>query len=175
MDNKMRTQINALAEDIIKLYDIPTPIDDMGRVIERLGGKLQEDEAIAGYSAGVISREGSECIFSIKISSQQSANRKNFIVAHELGHLFLHMGYLIDSELWEQSKEMTFYRKGNSETELQANEFAAAFLMPKKQYKEILDKFSEGDYVLISKVADYFNVSIDAATYRGKRLGYLVW
>ena len=175
MNNEMRTQINALAEDIIKLFDIPMPIEDMSAVVEVLGGKLQEDIAIGSFSDGKIEREENDGKFSIKIPYGQSKSRKNFTVAHELGHLFLHMGYLIDEELWEKSKKVIFHRKGNSEIELQANEFAAAFLMPRKKYKEILDKYSEGDYVLISKVADYFNVSIDAASYRGKWLGFLEW
>ncbi len=175
MDNSMRIQINALAEDIIKLFDIPMPIDDMDMVVTKLGGRLQEDEAINCYSDGIIEREDLNYPFSIKIPYSQSENRKNFTVAHELGHLFLHMGYMINSDLWESSRSMKFYRKGNSEMELQANEFAAALLMPKEKYKEILDKFSEDNYVLIAKVADYFHVSIDAATYRGKWLGYLEW
>lgn len=175
MNNEMRTQINALAEDIIKIFDIPTPIENMSAVVESLGGKLQEDMAIGSFSDGKIEREEADSKFSIKIPYGQSESRKNFTVAHELGHLFLHMGYLIDAELWENSRKVTFYRKGNSEIELQANEFAVAFLMPRKKYKEVLDKYSEGNYVLISKVADYFNVSIDAASYRGKWLGYLEW
>ncbi|MBR4025959.1 MAG: ImmA/IrrE family metallo-endopeptidase [Lachnospiraceae bacterium] len=175
MNNEMRIQINALAEDIIKIFDIPTPIEDIDVVVETLGGKIQEDMESGSFSDGKIEREEVDGKFLIKIPYGQSESRKNFTVAHELGHLFLHMGYLIDAELWEKSKNKTFYRKGNSEIELQANEFAAAFLMPRKKYKEILDKYSESNYVLISKVADYFNVSIDAASYRGKWLGYLEW
>ncbi len=175
MDNGMRMKINALAEDIIKLFDIPTPIDDMDMVVTKLGGRLQEDKETSGYSDGTIDREDLNYPFCIRIPYRQSENRKNFTVAHELGHLFLHMGYMIDSDLWERSRSMKFRRSGNSELELQANEFAAALLMPRGKYKEILDKFSEDNYVFISKVADYFHVSIDAATYRGKWLGYLEW
>lgn len=175
MNNEMRMQINSLAEDIIKMFDISTPIHNMEDVVEKLGGKLEEDARIGSFSDGKIDREDPEVRFSIKIPYNQSESRKNFTVAHELGHLFLHMGYLIDDEMWENSKQMTFYRRGDSELEWQANEFAAAFLMPEKEYREVLDNFSEDGYVLISKVADYFNVSIDAASYRGKWLGYLEW
>lgn len=175
MNNEMRTQINALAEDIIKLFDIPTPIDDMSAVVEALGGELQVDMNVGSFSDGKIECKNTNSKFLIKVPYGQSKSRKNFTIAHEIGHLFLHMGYLIDEELWEESQKAIFYRQGNSETELQANEFAAALLMPRKKYKEILDEFTVDNYVLISKVADYFNVSIDAASYRGKWLGYLEW
>ena len=86
------------------------------------------------------------------------------------------MGYLINDDLWNNFSDSTILnREGNSEFELQANEFAAAFLMPRKLYKEIMDKYSDDNKVLIGKVAEYFNVSIDAASYRGKWLGYLKW
>ena len=55
------------------------------------------------------------------------------------------------------------------------NEFAAAFLMPKELYKRVMDENTVGNAVYIAKVAQYFNVSIDAASYRGKWLGYLQW
>ena len=85
------------------------------------------------------------------------------------------MGYKIDRELWESPENKVYNRSGNSEFELQANEFAAAFLMPKELYKRVMDENTVGNAVYIAKVAQYFNVSIDAASYRGKWLGYLQW
>lgn len=44
------------------------------------------------------------------------------------------MDFMTDSDkLRKQSKEV-YYRNGSSELEYQANEFAAAFLMPRKDY-----------------------------------------
>lgn len=59
--------------------------------------------------------------------------------------------------------------------EYQANEFAAALLMPKKAYKEIMDQYTIGNEVETDKIASYFGVSISAASNRGKFLGYLQW
>ena len=108
------------------------------------------------------------------VSPHQPIGRRNFTIAHELGHLFLHMGYKINQEIWER-QEVTYFRKGDSEEEYEANEFAAAFLMPKKVYKEIMDRHTEGNIVYTSKIAEEFNVSVKAASNRGKWLGYLVW
>ena len=66
-----------------------------------------------------------------------------------------------DKELWESPENKVYNRSGNSEFELQANEFAAAFLMPKELYKRVMDENTVGNAVYIAKVAQYFNVSID--------------
>ena len=69
--------------------------------------------------------------------------------------------------------ENVFFRNGTSEEEYQANEFAAAFLMPEKKYREQLEKYTEGFTVYTSRIADYFGVSVAAASNRGKWLGLL--
>ena len=47
--------------------------------------------------------------------------------------------------------------------------------MPAKEYLDVLNKVAEGNMVDKSKIAEYFNVSIEAAANRGKFLGYLRW
>ena len=86
-----------------------------------------------------------------------------------------HMGYRTNNELWEKQENNIYHRIGNSEKEYQANEFAAAFLMPATEYLAVLNKVAEGNMVDTSKIAEYFNVSIEAAANRGKFLGYLRW
>lgn len=72
-------------------------------------------------------------------------------------------------------KQWIYYRNGNSREEYFANEFAAAFLMPKIEYKRVMDKNTEGNTVNTQEIAKYFNVSTEAASNRGKWLGYLQW
>lgn len=177
MNSETRKMINELTQDVISIFHIHIPIDNMKDVVESLGGAIQEDTNIGMYSDGYIRKhlKGESPRFTIVVPSNQSENRKNFTIAHELGHLFLHMGYMIDDELWNSEKNVIFNRKGNSEIELQANEFAAALLMPKREYKEILDICTTGNWASTSGIAEYFHVSVDAATYRGKWLGYLEW
>ena len=124
------------------------------------------------FSDGQI-RKISNSEFEIIVSPFQSLERRNFAIAHELGHLFLHMDFMTDSDkLRKQSKEV-YYRNGSSELEYQANEFAAAFLMPRKDYKNKLDEHIKGNMANTEKIARYFFVSIDAAVNRGIELGYL--
>ena len=111
----------------------------------------------------------------IWVSPLQDEKRRRFTIAHELGHLFLHMGYLTNHELWEKQENKVYQRIGNSEKEYQANEFAAAFLMPKKEYFRVMNENLDGNKVMTSKIAEHFHVSVEAASNRGKFLGYLKW
>ena len=83
------------------------------------------------------------------------------------------------SQYWEEKElEMTLYYcicAWNSEKEYQANEFAAAFLMPKKEYFRVMNENLDGNKVMTSKIAEHFHVSVEAASNRGKFLGYLKW
>ena len=130
MDNTLRKQINELAETVLDVFDISRPITNMNNVINILGGEIREDASLGLFSDGKVYKEKDNSkgfSFYIVVPSNQPDARKNFTVAHELGHLFLHMGYKINDELWAKSDDVVFNRRGNSEIELQANEFAVAF------------------------------------------------
>lgn len=170
MDNSTRRMINSLAEDVLSAYNISVPIGNIDEIVEKLGGTIQKE---AFFSDGAVEKEGNG--FKIIVSPFQDEKRERFTIAHELGHLFLHMGYRTNNELWEKQENNIYHRIGNSEKEYQANEFAAAFLMPATEYLSVLNKVAEGNMVDTSKIAEYFNVSIEAAANRGKFLGYLRW
>ena len=173
-NNRVRQLINELADAVRDMYQVIGPIGDIVSVVKSMGGKVVEDSSIDSFSDGQIKRIDSTT-FQITVSPSQSDERKNFTIAHELGHLFLHMGFQTNPKLWNSPNNSLYYRNGNSELEYQANEFAAALLMPQRDYEEALRKYADGDFVDTSKIAKYFHVSIDAAANRGKWLGYLRW
>ncbi|MBC1230564.1 ImmA/IrrE family metallo-endopeptidase [Listeria booriae] len=111
------------------------------------------------------------------------AKRQRFTMAHELGHLILHRN-------WEQGKEVdssndellevTLYRGGeypleiDDERERQANQFAGAFLMPRRDVAQVLQQHA-GDGKMsmdVAKkvIASHFKVSEAAAFMRLKTL-----
>ena len=47
--------------------------------------------------------------------------------------------------------------------------------MPKEEYKEVVKNNTENGICNISHVSNYFGVSLEAATNRGKWLGILKW
>lgn len=135
MDNSTRRMINSLAEDVLSAYNISVPIGNIDEIVEKLGGTIQKE---AFFSDGAVEKEGNG--FKIIVSPFQDEKRERFTIAHELGHLFLHMGYRTNNELWEKQENNIYHRIGNSEKEYQANEFAAAFLMPATEYLAVLNK-----------------------------------
>lgn len=171
MDNATRTMINSLTQDILDSFKIKIPIQDIDKLVVSLGGSVQKDYS---FTDGAVVKEGDS--FRILVSPFQDEKRRRFTIAHELGHLFLHMGYLTNEELWKRQDDNIYHRLGSSEKEYQANEFAAAFLMPKKEYLKKMNEYLIGNNkVNTSKIAEYFNVSVEAASNRGKFLGYLKW
>lgn len=168
MRNELNDIINNLTEDIIDVYNIQIPVKNIEDVVTTLGGCVEEDNDVCSSK---IKRQNDR--FVIYVSAHLTPERKHFAIAQELGHLFLHMGYTISSLLWSKQKNMAYYISKSPLEEYQANEFARALLMPKFEYKNILDKYTTGDEVKTGKIAEYFGVSVSAASARGKDLGYL--
>ena len=172
-----RNQINDFADKIresLNLSDFPV---DLNLAITRLNGSVYNDLNGNEVDAYVKKNEAS---FSIHLNSTKPLRRQRFTLAHEIGHLFLHMGYIIDGKRWESADEFSEdIRKRTicnySDEEYEANEFAAAFLMPKKEFTTISNKFLNLGFYEIEKIAGYFDVSIKAASNRGKWLGLFQW
>lgn len=174
MDAKIRKNINELAEILIEHFEIEIPIQNTNSLVDSFGGKLDYCDFLEGFIDGDVQKKGNKS-FQIRILNSLSEQRKKFTIAHELGHLFLHMGYMLNDDLWDASGEKTFARYGNSENELQAHEFAAALLMPKQHFEKAIYDFEDDGRVDMKKIATHFGVSVPAATNRAKWLGYIAW
>ena len=102
----------------------------------------------------------------ITVSSIDHPERQRFTLAHELGHHFMNHG--------DRHRKDTFGAPPNNpedrRKEWEANEFAAALLMPKKSIDLVIEKM---EHPTVSKLADVFNVSEQAMRIRLQRLGIL--
>lgn len=177
-DMDSHEQIQALthqmADAVRNLYGIEGPIAHIDDIVRMIGGNVVEDSSLQSFADGKIRKSGRES-FEIIISPCQGEGRKNWVIARALGHLFLHMGYKSDQERWDAQGQMVPYRCGKVELERQANAFAAAFLMPEKDYRRVMEQYTDSNMVDTAAVARYFHVSISAAADRGRGLGYLRW
>ncbi|MFJ8707697.1 helix-turn-helix domain-containing protein [Streptomyces anulatus] len=81
--------------------------------------------------------------------------RQRFDVAHEIGHLVMH----VDSE------------PGDRITENQAHQFAAELLMPAEEMRETLP--SKADWRVLGVLKEEWNVSLQALLYRSRQLGVM--
>ena len=174
LNDGIRELVDELANAVRYLYRIPVPICDIDHVVETIGGKVVEDASLDGYSDGRIRKIGVNS-FVISVSPFQSKERRNFVIAHELGHLFLHMGFKTNSTRWKAQNDTACYHNENLKVEYQANEFAVAFLMPQQDYELVLRQNMKQNMVDTSTIAEYFCVTIETAAIRGRRLGYLRW
>ncbi len=174
MDALKREKIQALAEKIHEKLNLSIPVD-LQVVTRQLEGELIEADLEDLIDAKI---EKSGDAFKIFVNSNKPKLRNNFSIAHELGHLFLHMGYLVNPGKWSRVNTYTdsvYYRFGHDSEELEAHEFAAAFLMPAAKYKSVVKEFTQNGLCEIAKVAQRFGVSDEAALNRGRWLKMFSW
>ena len=148
----------------------------MRNLITNIGGEILDTNNIFELSDGSIEKLPNNNFRILLYNGNATLERENFTIAHELGHLFLHMGF--GTERWKSTPVgKIFNRNGNSdEIEMEANQFAAAFLMPKEEYRNILYKNVDNTNIIDTRIiAEHFEVSREAASNRGKWLGYLKW
>jgi Zn-dependent peptidase ImmA (M78 family) len=171
MTPRQRSEIALLAEIIRDGLELNTPVN-VEEAVKRLGGRLVEKDALELGMEAKVRRDGER--FEIEIEKNKPALRKRFSVAHELGHLFLHMGYLVNPDLWsntDEYKDSVYYRFGHGIEEDEANEFAAAFLMPEGEFQKIAGEHVRDGLCSLEGVASHFRTSKDAALIRGRSLG----
>lgn len=74
MNNELRMLINNLTQDIIDLYNIRIPIENINNVVMTLGGSVEESIDIDNMSDGSVRKQDNG--FIIYVSPFQSSERK---------------------------------------------------------------------------------------------------
>ncbi|MEI8390372.1 MAG: ImmA/IrrE family metallo-endopeptidase [bacterium] len=99
--------------------------------------------------------------YKVVVNQNHSQTRKNFTIAHELGHYFLH------KDLKDKFEDRIFFRGAVSDNlEFQANIFAGELLMPEAEFKKQI----QSGINTIEELAAYFDVSTLALRVRAKQL-----
>lgn len=150
---------------------LPIPIKN---IIKSQGIKLSPYD-LGDDVSGVLVIDNENC--KIGYNSTESHVRQRFTLAHELGHFILHKNKSQDVFV---DKVTYMFRKSNTRSvdykiEMEANQFAAAILMPEIMIERELNKLNNGnlsDHDLIVELANKFKVSQIAMTYRLNNLGY---
>lgn len=115
---------------------------------------------------GAMSREGSG---GVMVNSARSVGMQRYTAAHELGHWYLHSQAVI----WDTDEEMMH---GGGLVEVGAQEFAAAFLMPRRLVNHTLrrlgvDHGGHVDAITAYSLARNLGVSYQAALIQLRRIG----
>jgi len=150
------------------------PNTELETLVGELGGQIRSlptDNTMA-FERVVKAEDGS---FIIYLDDTCPPTRRLFSIAHELGHLFLHMRY--GDAQWEAIPVGAGYERAPNvftPVETDANVFASAFLMPEEDFRAAAEKHFDGTrFYNAVEVAKHFGVSVQAAAIRGKDLG--IW
>lgn len=158
-----RVEVQQMAEQAREMLDISLDNSDLLYKIEKSGVHIVEKNIGGKADAYSTWNEDRQTAF-IVLGKRKSAVRRNFDLAHELGHLLMH----VDREFLSLDKNE--YNK----LEAEANMFASFFLLPEKEF---LQDFSKLNY--ISNPDSYvelkmkYHVSIQALEMRAYKLGLL--
>ena len=171
--NEIVELIWEIAENIREELNFKREKRTLKELIKEIGGEVIEaDNLIELYERTV--EKTSKNHFKIFVyNGFRTIENENFIIAKEIGHLILHIGF--GTEKWENiPKGKIILKNVNYDTiETEKEEFALAFLMPKREYKDFLYKNKKNNTIDIKIIAKYFKVSKQNALIRGKKLGYI--
>ena len=170
-----KEEVCALAEDIAAKYNpaglSPFPYEKIVQENSDLEIVLAEtDQSISGAILFIIT----ENRFRIIVNKNKPATRQNFTIAHEIGHYFLHKdkiksneNLLVDGENSLDGASALFRLDAAETTKLEteANNFAAALIMPTKLVQDAWLTLKN-----IEECARIFNVSVSAMSIRLERL-----
>ncbi|MDE0925061.1 ImmA/IrrE family metallo-endopeptidase [Aurantimonas coralicida] len=147
--------------------------------VERLAVEYSVKTAPATPIHEVIDRDLSGCVgalvysdtvprqWGIVCSTGQTPGRRNFTIAHELGHYLLHRVMIeAKDEGGIYCQEESVHRGEGPDIERQADQFAANLLMPLNDCRRLLPARTRPDLDLLGALATRYGVSLTAVILR---------
>jgi Zn-dependent peptidase ImmA (M78 family) len=157
---------------LVQLKERKAPINVL-RVARQLGVRVERAD-LGEDCSGVLVRKGDAAVIGVNYSHHP--NRQRFTIAHELGHFVLHKG----DKYTDKGMTTLQFRNAESSTgtqneEREANQFAAALLMPGEWVRREFEKhpFDLGDDEALNSMCRLFGVSSQAMSFRLGNLGLL--
>lgn len=187
MSNDILQYTKMTPDKLLQSLEITQAPVNLNIIAEKMGVKIKRnaDWDKLGYDGEIYLDENNHP--EIWISPTIHANRQNFTLAHEIGHLVLDVLPNIDNFRDPIKDDYSTMRRDGSKNsiEIRANNFAARLLMPKsfiydsgaKIVEEYQKEFGPNAKLkiddFIEKIAQIFQVSKDAMKYRLMNLGII--
>lgn len=174
--------IEKKAEEILRQANALTVPVDPSKVAEKLGVKVHYQNLESQVSGVLIIKSDEKHIM---VNKDHHPNRQRFSIAHELGHLCLHVDQgdrlFIDTHLRVYQRAgapsaLTYKEPGSTTTpeeEREANIFASALLMPAVLVQHAALTRDLWDELDVTALAQSFGVSEQAMSIRLQQLGVL--
>lgn len=168
-------EIEKLSEYILDKCNVKIPITNIEKLVEKIGGTVVYENL--KWDHNHIIKTGNES-FIIKINNYYfpkngkiSDKALKRIIANELGHLFLYMGYKVNDKLWKTiSIAENHVLDYNQNVDIQV--FGNSLLMPRNEYEKVINKYAKNNIINTEIIADYFQVTLGNAIERGRTIGY---
>jgi len=155
-----RSDISAIAENFRKKVGCG-PGEPLEPVVVKLGGALRCVEGTESLGSMVVEPVS----FLVCMPLETTLVHDRFVISHQLGHYVLH--YLYQNQRNRRNIEyLSTHCQGGNQADLEANWFAAAFLMPVDLFRE---KHRQLNKDLVA-LADFFCVSHEMAKTRAESL-----
>ena len=179
-----RRRIRSLVEQLLVTHGVRSAAVDVELIAAGLNAQIHNETAADNLS-GFLIRDVESRRALIGVNSTHSSARKRFTIAHEIGHLMLHEGDMLHVDQREgvdlglrvkrRDPESSL---GSDDEEKEANFFAAELLMPTSFLKADLlemkaNAAQDEDEDIIKELADQYEVSVQAMTFRLTNLGLL--
>jgi len=160
------------AQQLLSDIGLESPPVDVEVVAKHLGVHVERAE-FGNDCSGVLVRKGESAM--VGVHWGHHPNRQRFTIAHELGHFKLHSGGTYIDKSTTARFRLNQSGSGSEAEERQANQFAAALLMPAKWVRSEFVKrsFDLGDDQALSELCEVFQVSSQAMLWRLKNLKLL--
>ena len=160
----------ASAESILTELDLRAAPIDLEVIARHLQVQIYKESLEAEVSGVLLCESGKR---KIAVNSKHHKNRQRFTIAHELGHVKLHVDdkdrVFVDHRFYRNEKSS----EGVDSEEIEANAFAASLLMPKDLIEDALSTVSAITDSDIFRMSVRFGVSEQAMTLRLVKLHYI--
>jgi len=159
-------EIKEKANEIRKRYSLNSIPVDLNKVTSKEKIAVTEmdftehEEKVNMQISGILYINGNTK--KIFVNERDNLRRKNFTVAHELGHYFLHYDGSKKDEVFVS------FRGDSNPRETEANKFAAELLIPTEELKKVHEATL---YPTLTYLADRFDVSTQAMSIQLNREG----
>ena len=179
MTEERKKEIQGISENLLRKYSFGYEPIDIIKLANSIGFSVYHLANAASFDGViVVNKTGKPIDDTIKESkiigfkSEIEKNQNRFIIAHELGHFYLHS---------EKSKDPLFiykYHEKNSnsdiESEAEADFFAANLLVPEDGLKSFMSKYKEtkDNLFAINEASLYYQVSIECIKKRLNEIKY---
>ena len=151
------------AKRLLRDQGITAPPVDVGAIARDLDISVNFERLDSDVSGLVLFENGNA---KVAINEAHHRNRQRFTLAHEIGHVLLHVKdkdrVFVDRRFFRNEVSS----KGELREEIEANAFAASLLMPEKFVEEHIDSGEGITDVEVFRMATKFEVSEQAMTLR---------